>query len=121
MSAQFTAEGCIVRGPAFIDPTPCSVDKVDDGRAISPFDPKEGFKKGFTIEHILLSITVISTKEGAGQFDDSCAHIVAKGLKEYHGVVDVLPEVLYKHTKIEQHADCCGCGLCDPPKPIIEQ
>lgn len=41
-------------------------------------DPQGGgFKKGFTIEHIMLSITVVSTKDSAGQFDDSCANIRA--------------------------------------------
>lgn len=74
----------------------------------------EGFETGFTVEHIMLSVTIVSTKESAGQFDDSCAHQVEKAMKAYHGVVQVIPEVLYKHTKIEQHPNECTCGYCDP-------
>lgn len=72
------------------------------------------FKNGLTVEHVLLSVTVVSTKESCGQFDDSIAHIIRKGLAEYHGVVRSMPEVLYKHTKIEMHANECECGYCKP-------
>ncbi len=75
----------------------------------------EGFENGLTVEHILLSVTIVSTKESAGQFDDSCAHAVQKTLKEYHGVKSVEAQVLYEHTKIEKHADHCKCGHCEPP------
>lgn len=73
-----------------------------------------GFDKGLTVEHVMLSITVVSTKESAGQFDDSIAGVVRRELVKHHGVVDVLPEVLYKHTKIEQHSNGCECGYCKP-------
>lgn len=98
MSVQAPIEGGVLRGEA-IAPT---------------IGGQEGFETGFTVEHIMLSITVISTKESAGQFDDSCAYIVEKGLNEYHGVVRSQTEVLYKHTKIEQHPNDCTCGFCDP-------
>lgn len=74
----------------------------------------EGFEKGLTIEHILLSVTIVSTKESAGQFDDSCAHHIEKNLKEYHGVKRVDAKVLYEHTKIENHPNECECGKCQP-------
>lgn len=73
-----------------------------------------GFDKGLTVEHVMLSVTVVSTKESAGQFDDSIAGIVRRELMKYHGVISVLPEVLYKHTKIEQHPNECECGYCKP-------
>lgn len=74
----------------------------------------QGFETGYTVEHVMLSVTIISTKESAGQFNDSCAHILQKRLMEYHGVKRVIPEVLYKHTKIENHSNECACGYCDP-------
>lgn len=70
------------------------------------------YHDGLTVEHILLSITVVSNKESAGQFDDSCAHQVVKNLMEYHGVKSVRAEVFYQHTKIEQHVEGCQCGNC---------
>lgn len=74
----------------------------------------EGFEKGFTVEHVLLSVTIVSTKESAGQFDDSCAHLIEKHLKEYHGIVRVDAQVHYKHTKIDMHSNGCECGICKP-------
>lgn len=74
----------------------------------------EGFERGFTVEHVLLSVTIVSTKESAGQFDDSCAHLIEKHLMDYHGVVRVEAKVHYKHTKIDMHANDCGCGICKP-------
>ena len=74
----------------------------------------EGFESGLTVEHIMLSVTIISTKESAGQFDDSCAYQLEKAMKEYHGVVRVDARVLYKHTKIENHPNECSCGVCKP-------
>lgn len=71
-----------------------------------------GFEVGLTIEHILLSVTVASTKESAGQFDDSAAYQVRKALMEYHGIKSVDAQVLYAHTKIEQHVKGCECGHC---------
>lgn len=70
---------------------------------------------GLTIEHILLSVTIVSNKESAGQFDDSCARIVEKNLKEYHGIERVDARVQYNHTKIEHHLIGCECHHCSPP------
>lgn len=72
----------------------------------------EGFEGGLTVEHILLSITIVSNKESAGQFDDSCAYQIQKNLMEYHGVKSVDAQVLYNHTKIENHPNRCECGHC---------
>lgn len=69
---------------------------------------------GFTIEYVLLSVTVVSGEGSAGQFDDSCAHLVEKYLVEYHGVARVDAQVQYQHTKIEQHVKGCECGVCKP-------
>lgn len=80
-------------------------------------NPPTGFESGLTVEHILLSITVVSNKESAGQFDDSAAYQVQKGLNEYHGVERVDVQVLYPHTKIVNHANQCECGICKPPQP----
>ena len=73
-----------------------------------------GFENGLTIEHVLLSVTVVSNKESAGQFDDSIARIVECGLAEYHGVIRVDANVQYNHTKIEHHPNGCECGKCKP-------
>lgn len=80
---------------------------------LSPAEP-EGFDDGLTIEHILLSVTIVSTKESAGQFDDSCAYLLEKHMKEYHGVTSIDAQVQYKHTKIEHHPKHCNCGYCKP-------
>lgn len=69
---------------------------------------------GFTIEYVLLSVTVVSGKGSAGQFDDSCAHLIEKHLSEYHNVHRVDAQVQYKHTKIEQHTVGCECRVCKP-------
>lgn len=79
---------------------------------ISKLEPPDS-KPGFTIEHILLSVTVVSTSESAGQFDDTCSGIIRRELAKYHGVTEALSEVQYKHTKIEVHQDGCQCGICD--------
>lgn len=76
--------------------------------------PPTGFEHGLTIEYVMLSVTVVSNKESAGQFDDSIAHLIEKHLPEYHGVTRVDAQVLYKHTKIEHHVDRCECGVCQP-------
>lgn len=64
------------------------------------------------MEHILISVTIVSDKTSAGQFDDSCAHHIEKNLAEYKGVKNVDAQVLYKHTKIEQHVENCVCHYC---------
>lgn len=71
----------------------------------------EGFEFGKSIEHILLSITVVSTNRIC-QYDDTCAGIIWRTLKEYGGVQAVNAEVLYKHTKIETHPAGCDCHYC---------
>lgn len=73
---------------------------------------QEGFENGLTIEHIMLSVTVVSTKESAGQFDDSIAYQIQKVMPEYHGVKTVVAKVLYEQTKIEKHANHCECPFC---------
>jgi len=72
-------------------------------------------ENGLTVEHILLSITVVSTKESAGQFDDTCARIVERELMKYHGIKTVDARVQYQHTKIEKHFEGCNCQHCQPP------
>ncbi len=69
------------------------------------------FRKGLQIEHILLSVTVVHTNE-IMQYDDSCNHLIGKGLKEYNGVVSVQAETLYKHGKTDIHPEGCECGHC---------
>jgi hypothetical protein len=66
---------------------------------------------GFRIEHIMLSVTVVHTNE-IMQYDDSCAYLIGKGLKEYNGVVSVQAETLYKHGKMDTHPEGCDCGHC---------
>lgn len=66
---------------------------------------------GFHVEHILLSVTVVHTNDII-QYDDSCAHLIGKGLKEYNGVVSVQAETLYKHGKTDTHPEGCDCGEC---------
>jgi len=73
---------------------------------------------GRLIEHIMLSISVVSDRTGALQFDDSCAHIIEKELSQYHGVKSVSAEVLYHHTKIEEHPEKCDCYFCTRIIPV---
>lgn len=73
-----------------------------------------GFERGLNVEHVLLSVTIVSTKEGAGQFDDTCASQLEKALRDYHGVKRVEAKVLYAHSKVEEHANDCQCGKCRP-------
>lgn len=75
---------------------------------ISPAEPD-----GLTIEHILLSVTVVSGKDSAGQFDDSAAFLVGRELLTYHGVQCVDAKVQYDHTKIEKHLVGCECHWCE--------
>lgn len=74
-------------------------------------DPQMGFENGLTIEHIMLSITVVHTNK-IMQYDDSAAGILRRELMKYHGVKSVNPEVFYDHTKIEKHSEGCECGKC---------
>lgn len=74
-------------------------------------EPKTGFEAGFTVEHILLSVTVVSTNKII-QYDDSVAMILADGLREYTGVESVKADVLYQHTKVETHPNSCTCHFC---------
>lgn len=59
----------------------------------------------------MLSVTVVSSNKIC-QYDDTCAGIIERTLREYGGVKSVKAEVLYKHTKIETHSDNCECGEC---------
>jgi hypothetical protein len=78
-----------------------------------PIEPT-GFETGLTVEHILLSVTIVSTKESAGQFDDSCAHQLQKAMMTYHGVKTAHVTVFYEHGKVKQHSNTCECGHCSP-------
>jgi hypothetical protein len=74
----------------------------------------EGGERGFTIEHILLSITVVHTNR-IMQYDDTCANIVKKKLEEeFKGVVRVNAHALYDHSKIDAHTKGCQCHICSP-------
>jgi hypothetical protein len=73
----------------------------------------EGFREGKTVEHILISVTVVHTNKII-QYDDSIAHIVQVGLEGYIGLERVVVRPHYEHGKIEQHVGGCKCGHCDP-------
>lgn len=73
----------------------------------------QGFEEGKTVEHIMLCVTVVSTNRII-QYDDSAARILKKQLMEYKGVKSVSANVLYNHTKTEQHSNGCGCHFCEP-------
>lgn len=72
---------------------------------------------GFTIEHILLSVTVVHTNRII-QYDDSCAHLIKKYLHEYNGVLTIDAQVLYNHTKVDSHIDGCECGMCSMARVV---
>jgi len=76
--------------------------------------------KGKFVEHIMLSISIVSDRTSAGQFDDSCAYTIEKALSEYHGIKSVSAEVLYHHTKIEEHSENCACHFCTRTTPVRE-
>lgn len=65
-----------------------------------------------TIEYILLSITVVHSEDSCGQVDDAAAGILKRELLTYHGINFVEANVLYKHTKREQHPLNCSCHFC---------
>ena len=73
----------------------------------------EGHLDGYSIEHILLSVTVVHTNKII-QYDDDCARLIEKHLAEYNGVVRVSAQVQYDHAKIEVHTKGCECGKCKP-------
>lgn len=73
-----------------------------------------GFERGYTIEHIMLSVTVVHTNK-IMQYDDSAAGILSRELLKYDGVERVDAKVLYDHTKTEEHQKDCECGKCKPP------
>lgn len=73
----------------------------------------EGGEAGFSIEHILLSVTVVHTNRII-QYDDSCARLLEIHLKEYSGVVRVDAKVQYEHSKTDIHIKGCECGICKP-------
>jgi len=81
----------------------------------TPCPTPEGGEAGFTIEHILLSVTVVHTNR-IMQYDDSCASILNRELKQYGGVVRTSAIALYCHGKTEVHLLNCECGLCGPRK-----
>lgn len=76
----------------------------------------EGFENGLTVEHVLLSVTIVMDKTAVGQLDDSSARAVQRAIEDYCGVRYVDAKVLYNHTKIEHHPNHCECGICVPPK-----
>lgn len=73
--------------------------------------------QGYSIEHILISVMVVHTNRII-QYDDSCAFILEKALKEYGGVVRVETEVHYKHCKTDIHGNGCSCGICKPQTDV---
>lgn len=58
-------------------------------------------------------VAFLKQNRGIGQFDDSCAHLINKGLLEYQGVLLVDAQAQYKHCSEEQHVENCECGLCE--------
>lgn len=67
--------------------------------------------RGFKFEHILISVTIAHNRE-IGQFDDSCARQVEKGMSEYQGILMVDAKAQYRHCSEQQHVEGCDCGLC---------
>lgn len=76
-----------------------------------PIETTPPAHNGFQIEHILLSVTVVHGSRMM-QYDDSCAHLIGKGLKEYNGVISVQAEALYQHGKTDTHPEGCECCHC---------
>lgn len=66
---------------------------------------------GIRHEFVLLSVCV-SHNRPMGQFDDSCAHLIEKHLREYQGILNVKADVHYKHCKEEVHWLGCQCHFC---------
>lgn len=75
---------------------------------------------GYKFEHILLSVMVAHNR-GIGQFDDSAAMQVRKGLLEYQGILHVDAQAQYKHCTEEQHIEGCECGLCEQVRLAIKE
>lgn len=84
---------------------------------LQPVNPltDEGFQKGIEHQHILLSVHV-ATYNRIIQYDDTCAHLIAEGLKEYKGAVCVKAEVMYHHSREDRHPNDCVCGQCEQAK-----
>lgn len=77
--------------------------------------PPEGGEPGFKIEHILLTVTIVHTRE-IGQLDDSAAYLVKRELSQYNGVLTVDATALYDHVKEEVHVKNCTCHWCTEAK-----
>lgn len=74
----------------------------------------EGFEKGLSVEHILLSVTVVHTNRII-QYDDSCINILKRTLEDdYNGVQRVDVKVHYDHGQTHIHPNNCECGICKP-------
>jgi len=71
----------------------------------------EGFENGLTVEHILLSVTVVHTNK-IMQYDDSAARILERALLTYGGVKSVNAKAQYDHGRIDTHSNGCECGKC---------
>ena len=67
--------------------------------------------KGFTHEHILLSVRIAHKRE-VGQFDDASAHLLTKAFKGYNEVYDCEVTVLYDHGKEDACSEGCECWKC---------
>jgi len=90
----------------------CSTCKLEIQLQHAKAAPKD-WELGHTVEHILLSVTVVHTNQII-QYDDSCAYLIQKHLKDYTGVVRVEAQVQYNHTKTDVHIKGCQCGICNP-------
>lgn len=67
----------------------------------------------------MLSVTVVHGSSMM-QYDDSCAFLIGKHLKEYNGIVSVQAEVLYDHSKADTHFAGCQCGNCTYHTRMVE-
>lgn len=110
MNRLWTAE---TKARRFFEDRCARLEHAPSGSISEPSEP-EGCGVGLTIEHVLLSVTIVSNKDSAGQFDDSCSRILERELLAYHGIQRIDARVLYEHTKIEKHSLGCECGKCQP-------
>lgn len=83
-----------------------------------PNDPS--FENGIEHQYILIRVHV-ATSNRIIQYDDSCAHLISSGLRDYNGVLFCRAEPLYKHCKEDRHIENCQCGECEMVRSETQQ
>ncbi len=72
---------------------------------------------GIEHQHILIKVHV-ATYNRIIQYDDTCAHLLTEGLKEYKGAVCISAEPMYDHCNEDLHVEGCECWKCNRARDL---